>query len=70
MDEDAADAGVLVEPAGALHRQAHGVDRLGEDLLLGRQLGLEVEDPALPEEEVADRVLDLPAAGSAGSGPA
>jgi len=39
------------------------VDRLGQDLLLGRHLRLEVEDPALPEEEVADRVLDLLAKG-------
>src|SRR6202035_1085024 len=63
VDEEAADAAVLVQPAHPLHRQAYGVDGLGEDLLVRRQLRLEVEDTPLPEEEVADRVLDLPAQG-------
>ena len=63
VDEDPAHARGLVRPAGPLHHQPQDVDRLGQDLLLRRHLRLEVEDPALPEEEVADHVLDLPAQG-------
>ena len=63
MYKDAADAADLVEPAVPLHHQPHHVDRLGEELLLLGQLRLEVEDAALPEEEVADDVLDLLAQG-------